>query len=146
MHRYESECYSKRLICYFQSLGLCKSSYDQNMTISSVSFDLLILLLPNLVWWYIIISQSVLCRNWNVLFKVKITAKSQNVNECLSIWYFLNCWTFYHQTWYGDATLWARLSFKKIDLLSPKSRSQLRIIWSKCDFLTYYLNCWSFCN
>ena len=31
-----------------------------------------------------------------------------------------------YQTWYGDASLWARLSFKKIGLLS--SRSQLRIV------------------
>ena len=30
--------------------SLCKSSYNQNMTISIDSFELLILLLPNLVW------------------------------------------------------------------------------------------------
>ena len=28
--------------------------------------------------------------------------------------FFLNRWTFYYQTWFGDASLWARLSFKKI--------------------------------
>ena len=49
MHHYQLECHAKRLICYFQGLGLCMSSYDQNMTISTVSFELLILLLPNLV-------------------------------------------------------------------------------------------------
>ena len=41
---------AKRLICYFQGQVYCKSSYNQNMTISTVSFELLILLLPNLVW------------------------------------------------------------------------------------------------
>ena len=50
MHHYESECHAKRFICYFQGQGHCKSSYNQNMTISIVSFELLILLLPNLVW------------------------------------------------------------------------------------------------
>ena len=49
MHHYESECHAKRLLCYLQGQGHCKSSYDQNMTISTVSFELLILLQPNLV-------------------------------------------------------------------------------------------------
>ena len=50
-------------------------------------------------------------------------------------------WTadpFCYQTWYGD-TLWARLSFKKIGLLSSRSRSQLWIkyvIWTTDPFAT----------
>ena len=64
------------------------------MTIPTVFFELLILLLPNLVWKYIIISQSVLWRNWIVVFKVKVTEKFQNISECMSKWYFFNCWTF----------------------------------------------------
>ena len=87
-----SQCHAKRLISYFQSQGHFKSSYDQNMTISTVSFEVLILLLPNLVWKYIIISQSVLWRNLIVV--VKVTAKFQTVNECLCRWYSLNLWTF----------------------------------------------------
>ena len=47
----------------------------------------------------------------------------QNVNECLSTWYLLNCWTVYHQPRCVDASLWARLSFKKIGLLSLRSKS-----------------------
>ena len=35
------------------------------------------------------------------MFKVKVTAKFQNVHEWLSR-YFLNHWTFYYQTWYDD--------------------------------------------
>ena len=50
MHQYELECHAKRLICYFQGQGYCKSSHDQNVTISSGFFELLILLLPNEVW------------------------------------------------------------------------------------------------
>ena len=38
IHHYESECHAKRLICYFQGQGHCKSSYVQNMTISTVSW------------------------------------------------------------------------------------------------------------
>ena len=49
----------------------------------------------NLVWWYIIISQRVSWRSWIAVFKVNVTAKHQNVNECLSRWYFLNSWTFH---------------------------------------------------
>ena len=49
MLHHESEHHAKRLICYFQGLGHCKRSYDHNMTISTVSFELWILLLPNLV-------------------------------------------------------------------------------------------------
>ena len=55
-------------------------------------------------------------------------SKIQNVSKCLSKWYLLNRWTFYYQTWYGDASLWARLSFKKTGLLSSRSRSRLRIM------------------
>ena len=46
----------------------------------------------------------------------------------LSRWYLLTRWTFYYHTWCGDASLWARLSVKKIGLLSSRWRSQLRII------------------
>ena len=34
-----SQCRAKGLVCYFQGQGHCKSSYDQNMTISTVSFE-----------------------------------------------------------------------------------------------------------
>ena len=49
MHHYESECHAKILICYFQGQGHCKSSYDQIMTISAVSFELLILFYQTLL-------------------------------------------------------------------------------------------------
>ena len=120
--------HAKRLVCYFQGQGHSKGSYYQNMTVSTISAELLILLLPNLVWWYIIISQSVLWRYWIVMFKVKVTAKVQNVDGCLSRWYLLNHWTFYSQTWSNEAPSWARLSSKTVGLLSSWSRSQWRII------------------
>ena len=63
MHHHEPECQAKRLVCYLQGQGHSKGSYDQYMTVRIISSELLILFLPNLVWWYIIKSQSVLWRN-----------------------------------------------------------------------------------
>ena len=65
------------IVCYLQAQGHSKGSYDQNMTVATISSQMLILLPPNLVWSYIIISQSVLWRNLIVVFKVKVTAKFQ---------------------------------------------------------------------
>ena len=91
---------------------------------------------PNLVWWYINMSQSVLWKKWITAFKIKVTEKVQNFNECLSA-YFLSCQTFCYQTWYGDASSWASVPCKKIGLLFSRSRSQQWIIWSKYDSLYY---------
>ena len=41
---------SKKIDLLFQGQDHCKSSCDQTMTISTVSFELLILVLPKLVW------------------------------------------------------------------------------------------------
>ena len=60
MHHNGLECHAKRFVCYFQGQGHSKGSDDQNTTVSAVSSEFLILLLQNLVWWYIIISRSVL--------------------------------------------------------------------------------------
>ena len=86
--------HAKRLICYFQGQGHSKGSYNQNMTVSTISAELLIFLLPNLVWWYIIIGQNIvwkmglLCSRWR-------SQQISNVNENLSRWYLLNRWIFW---------------------------------------------------
>ena len=61
---------------------------------------------------------------------VKVTEKVQNSSEYSSRRYALSCWTFCNQTWYGDATSWAKVSCKKIGLLSSSSGSQWRLILS----------------
>ena len=66
--------HAKRLICCFHGQGHGKGSCDQKMTVSTISDKLLILLLPNFVCWYSVISQNVLWRNEIVVFKVKVTA------------------------------------------------------------------------
>ena len=128
MHHLEPECHVKRLVCYFQDQGHSKGWYDQNMTVSTIFSELMICLLPNLVWYCIIITLSILWRFWIAVFKVKATAKFQNVNEYLSRPYLLNHLDFSYRTWYGDASSWARLSVKKNGFLSSRSRSQCRII------------------
>ena len=42
--------HAKRLVYCFRGPGHSKGLYDQNMTVSTISSELLILLLPNLVW------------------------------------------------------------------------------------------------
>ena len=49
--------------CYLQGQGHSEGSYDQNKTLSTIFAELLIPWQPNLIWWYIIISQSVLGKN-----------------------------------------------------------------------------------
>ena len=58
----------------------------------------------------------------------------------------MNCWIFYYQMRYGDASSWARLSSKKTGFLFSRSRSQWKIIIIKIQLLIYLANCRSFCN
>ena len=62
--------------------GLIWSKYD-----SMVFAELLIHLQPNMVWWYVIGSQSALWRNWITAFKVKVTVKGQYVSIWADIFY-----------------------------------------------------------
>ena len=78
------------------------------------------------------IGKSVLWKNWVTAFKVKVTAKGQNV-DVWSRWYLLNRQTFCCQTWYCDASLWAGVLCRMICLLFSRSRSQQGLIWSKYD-------------
>ena len=65
--------------------------------------------------------------------QVKVSAKVQYVNMCLSTQYLLNQQKMCCLTWYCNVLSWARVSCKKISLLSSRSRSQQGLIWSKCD-------------
>ena len=93
--------------CYLQLVqgqGHSEGLYDQNMTLSTIFSELLIPWQPNLVWWYIIISHSIL---WK---KLDYCIEGQGRSEgskcwCLSRWYLLNHQAFCFQTWYCDASL-----------------------------------------
>ena len=71
--------------------------------------ELLILWQLNLVWWHIIIRRIVLRKDWIALLWFSEYSPGQ---------YLLSCWTFCNWTWYGDGTLWAKVSCKKTGLLS----------------------------
>ena len=74
-----------------------------------------------------IISRNNLWKNWITAFKIKVTAVIQNVSECFSGWYLLNQELFCYQTWYCDASSWARVPCRKVGLLFSRSRSQQRV-------------------
>ena len=70
--------HAKRLVCYFQGQGHSKGSYDQNVKVSTIFAELLILLLAKL-------------EKWDCWIQCQGHSKFQNVNECLSRRYLLNC-------------------------------------------------------
>ena len=98
--------------------------------LSVMSSELLTLCQPNLVWWYIIISQIIF---WE---KLDYCIQGQGHSEGSEYW-----WMFVQNDQiisslpnsYCDASSWARVSCKKIGLLFSRSRSQQGLIWSKYD-------------
>ena len=88
----------------------------------------------NLVWWYIVISQSVEWKYWIIAFKVKVTVKGQ---MSVFIQIISSKLSNVLQTWYCDASSWAGVSCKKIDLLFSRSRSQQGLICSEYDSFYY---------
>ena len=79
----------------------------------------------------------------SVVVKVKVTGNVQNSSECPSGQYFLSFLTFCNQTWYGGATLWAKVSCKKIGLLSSSSLSLWRLIWLNMTvYISLYISLW----
>ena len=132
--------------CYCQGQGHSEGWYNQDMTLSTVLSGLLIAWQPNLVLWYIVRSQSVLWKKLDYYIQGQGHSKGSKC-LCLSRIYLLNYPTFCFQTWYCVASLWFKVSCKKIDVLFSRSKSLQEIIimikiW---QFALYFLNCWSFC-
>ena len=124
-----------KVVCCLQGQSHSAGSYNQNMTISTSSFKLLVRLQPNLVWWYCIIGQSVLWKNWITAFKVKVTPKVKNVCEYLSGCYLLNHKTFCTKLGMvmlqNEPECHAKQFCCCCCLLSSRSRSQRGLILSK---------------
>ena len=72
----------------------------------------------------------------SVMVMVTYTGRVQNSNEGFSGQYLFNCRTFCNQTWYGDATLWAKVLCKKVGLLSSSSGSHWGLIYSNMTVST----------
>ena len=82
MQHHKSEYCAEKLVHCVQCQGHSEDLYNHILIISAVSSKLLVSLQPKLV--DSIISQSVLLKNGITAFKVKVTAKAQNVSERLS--------------------------------------------------------------
>ena len=67
------------------------------MTLSTIPSEPLILLEPNVIGWYFTICWNVLCKNWIVVFKVKVTGRYQNFIESLSVLYLMYHLSLCHQ-------------------------------------------------
>ena len=65
----------------------------------------------------LLMNKSVLWRSWAVVYEVKISKC-----QWMSGWQLLKCWTFYNPIWYGDASLWARLSVEQVRSLTCRSQ------------------------
>ena len=82
----------------------------------------------------------------SVVVKDQVTEEVQNSSECSSEWCLLCCWTFCNQTWYGNATSWAKYHARRlVSCLQVQGHSEGSFdqIWL---LLLYLLNCWSLCN
>ena len=49
--------------------------------------------LPNPVWWYIFISQSVMCKKWVAIFKVKVTVTEFGFTQWNHDYFYYMFWT-----------------------------------------------------
>ena len=71
VHYHKPECFMEKLECV-QRQGHSKISKCQWIFVQMIFSELLNLLLPNLVWWCIIMSQIVFQKDWFAVFKVKV--------------------------------------------------------------------------
>ena len=94
------------------------------------------ILLPNLIWWCGIVSQSVMQEKIVCYLKVKVTARAHMIKICLLVW-----WCFIRR----QSVLWK----KKRRLLHIRSRSQwrfktlLNLYLLNNLFILYLLHRWS---
>ena len=93
----------------------------------------------NLVWWHIMMSWIVLWKDWIALLRLRSRShgRSKNSSKCSSQRYLLNRWTFWNQTWYGDAPSWTRVSCKKKDLLSSSSIKYMTVSSVSIELLIF---------
>ena len=105
------------------------------------------ILMPNLVWLCSIISQSIMQKNWFIVFNVKVTARAYIIKIWLFLFYLLNYCSVCNQTWFDSTALEAGVSCGKMGLLRSRSRPQRRfkmlvnvcsddIFWTTKRFVT----------
>ena len=137
MHHFEPDYLPKRLICCLHGQVVCclqgqghsEGSDFKNMTFRYIfwtadPFATKFGLLVHHLWLDCLVKRL----DCSVAVKLKVAEKVQNCSECSSGRYLLNCWTFCNQTCYDDASSWARVSGKKIGLLSSGSGLQWGLV------------------
>ena len=116
----------KKMDCCVQGQDHSKISQCQWMFVQMISSESQNLLLPNLVWWCIIMSQIVFPKDWFAVYKVKVTVKDQIINMWLSNipsellvllqlnlvwWHIIRSWIILWEDWI--ALLWSKSSAQK---------------------------------
>ena len=87
-----------------EKVGLLHSGSRSQQRVKMLMFVQMIssippnILFPNLVLWCIIMSQSVMQRDWFVIFKVKFTARAHMIKIWQFLLYLLNCWQRFDKT------------------------------------------------
>ena len=124
-----------KIACYLQSQGHSEGSYDQNMTFSFISSELFIFRQPN---WSdgnfhkpecLVKKKKNYCIQGEGTAKVKMSMFVQMIaSEPPHILF---------QTWYFEASSWARMSCKTFGLLFSRSRLQQGLIRKYDSF--YYI-------
>ena len=142
-----AKCLVKRCICCsqvqnFSCLDKISCTSELIITLLFLSPELQIVLWPNLVWWCIIISCSVL---WKIALLCSKAVNVQTFIECLSEQDFLKDLNFCSQTWHSDASSGASVMQKGCFAIF-----KVKVTVRACTVKTYHLylfqNCWSFCN
>ena len=128
--------------CYLQGQGHSEGWYDQNMTLSTIVFELLIPWQPDLVWWYIIMSQSVMWKKNGLLHS---RSRSQWRFKMLMFVQMISSSSKPRNILFPNLVLWCiimcQLWCKKIDVLFSRSRSLQVLIWPKYD--NFYCIFWT---
>ena len=138
VYYHELECLAEKLICYLEGQGHSKVVYNQNITFTTISSKLLIRLQPDLVCWFITISQRIPRKIWLPCSRSRSQQMiKMSVNDCVDDIF----WTTKHYVsrlglmmhYYGlDLD-----QYRKIGLLSSRSGSQWGLIWLKYDCFFY---------
>ena len=83
-HHHKPECLVRKLYCSVQGQGHSEDSKCQWMIVLTIFSELLNLLLTNFVCCGIIMSLSVLWKDWFAVFKVKVAVKAHTIKMWLS--------------------------------------------------------------
>ena len=90
----------EKLDCCVQGQGHSKGSKCRRTIVRMIFSEPRNILSPNLVGCCIVMSWSVIRKNWYAIFKVKLTARAHMIQIWLFVLYPLNCWSFFKQTWF----------------------------------------------